>query len=466
MVTTTTLYGGFFMGLDNHIESAMKGILKNPILSVLKEIKITNILKQSNFSKRNTGSPVFLVLLHFIYMLVINKRQSSFVKQSKDAYGKDTYYRFIQSKRYNWRKLLLLSSRALIEKVELLHKNTELKLLIIDDTVESKRGKQIEGSCKSVWSNKEGHPVSGINIVTLNFSDSYSTFQLDFAIAMNKSRRKEVDTFTHTLHHRSNAYERRAETLKGKNTLAMEMLRRALNEGITADYLLIDSWYAKPNFIKEAREEGVDVIARIANNNRIWNFKGKHKTLDALYISLSKVKHEKPGHYGKILYRYFDAIVEHKKLGKVKLVFLRTPKELIVLICTDLSLNATQIISTYKKRWNIEQGYKDLRNYFGLGKEENRIYEALIAKITLSMFTYNLVSYINRIQNEPQTLGELFRDLECELEALAISMQLFLEILTKISEIENIVKENKDILTIIAVLSAYTKKELGFMCES
>ena len=141
-------------------------------------------------------------------------------------------------------------------------------------------------------------------------------------------------------------------------------------------------------------------------------------------------------------------------------------KELIVLICNDLSLNTTQIISTYKKRWNIEQGYKDLRAYFGLGKEENRIYEALIAKITLSMFTYNLVSYINRIQNEPQTLGELFRDLECELEALAISMQLFLEILTKIPEVENVVKENKDILTIIAVLSVYTQKKLGFMCES
>jgi hypothetical protein len=63
-------------------------------------------------------------------------------------------------------------------------------------------------------------------------------------------------------------------------------------------------------------------------------------------------------------------------------------------------------------------------------------------------------------------LGELFRDLECELEALAISMQLFLEILTKISQVENIVKENKNILQIIALLRAYTKKELGFMCES
>jgi len=185
-----------------------------------------------------------------------------------------------------------------------------------------------------------------------------------------------------------------------------------------------------------------------------------------LYDALSKTKHAKSGHHGKIKYRYFNTIAEHKKLGKVRLVLLRTSKELIVLISTDLSLSSEEIIATYKKRWNIEQGYKDLREHFGFGKEESRLYEALIANITLSLFTYNIVSYINRIQHEPQTLGELFRDLECELEALAISMQLFLEILTKITQIENIVKENKDILQIIALLRAYTQKELGFMCES
>lgn len=185
-----------------------------------------------------------------------------------------------------------------------------------------------------------------------------------------------------------------------------------------------------------------------------------------MYAAMSKVRRTSQGHHGKIRYRYFDTIVEHKTLGKIKLVFLHTGKELLVFISIDLTLSGKAIITTYKKRWNIEQGYKDLREHFGLGKEENRIYEALVAKITLSMFTYNIVSYINRINHEPQTLGELFRELECELETLAISMQLFLQILTNITEIENVVKENKDILTIIAVLSAYTKKELGFMCES
>ena len=454
------------MELANYINYAMKSLLKNPILEVLQEIKITKILKQSNFIKRDIGYPPFEIILHFIYMLVMQKRQSAFVKQSDSAFGKDAYYRFIKESRYNWRKLLLLSATALLKKIKPLHKNGEYKLLIIDDTVEPKRGKFIEGSCKYIWSNKEHKTINALNIVSLNYADSHSTFQLDFSIKMNESRRKNVSDFTTTLHHRSNAYHRKSEITKGKNTLAIEMLERALNSGVDADYLLVDSWYAKPNFIKQANDLGMPIIARLANNKLIWNFKGKHKTLNSIYNSLKNICYKQSGKHGKISYKYFDKIVEHAVLGKVKLVFLHTGKDLLVFISTDLSQPAKEILATYKKRCNIEQGYKDLRNLFGLGKEENRIYEALIAKITLSMFAYNIVSYINRIKHEPQTLGELFRDLECELESLAISMQLFIKILTKISEIQNVVKDNKNFLQIIALLSAYTQKELGFMCES
>jgi hypothetical protein len=454
------------MELENYINYAMKSLLKNPILEVLQEIKITRILKQSNFVKRDVGYPPFQIILHFLYMLVMQKRQSSFIKQSNSAFGKDAYYRLIKESRYNWRKLLLLSTTALLQKIKPLYKSSEYKLLIIDDTVEPKRGKQIEGSCKYIWSNKEHRTINALNIVSLSYADSHSTFQLDFSIKMNDSPRKSTSEFTNKLHHRSNAYQRKSEVTQGKNTLAIEMLQRALDSGVEADYLLVDSWYAKPNFIKKANKLGMPVIARIANNHKIWNFKGKHKTLNSIYNSLKNIRHKQSGIHGKISYKYFDAIVEHKELGKVKLVFLHTGKDLLVFISTDLSQPAKEILATYKKRWNIEQGYKDLRNLFGLGKEENRIYEALIAKITLSMFAYNIVSYINRIKHEPQTLGELFRDLECELESLAISMQLFIKILTKISEIQNVVKDNKNLLQIIAVLSAYTQKELGFMCES
>ncbi|MEA3492401.1 MAG: hypothetical protein U9R27_10930, partial [Campylobacterota bacterium] len=113
-----------------------------------------------------------------------------------------------------------------------------------------------------------------------------------------------------------------------------------------------------------------------------------------------------------------------------------------------------------------EQGYKELREHFGFGREENRIFEALIARITLSFFTYNIVSYINRISNEPKTIGGLFKDLECELHTLAIAMQTFIIILDEIAKIEDVVNRNEDLVSIIAVLQDVTQKMLGFRCES
>ncbi len=96
----------------------------------------------------------------------------------------------------------------------------------------------------------------------------------------------------------------------------------------------------------------------------------------------------------------------------------------------------------------------------------NHYQSLLLLTITLSFFAYNLTSYINRINNEPQTLGELFRDLECQLETLAISMELFLKILEQLVQVQKIVKRNKDLEQIILMLRVYTKKQLGFMCES
>ena len=452
------------MGVDNFIQTAMNNVLKNPILSILRDINFSSILKQSNFIKRDIGKSTYLVILHFLYMFVINRKISSFMKYSNDSYKKDVYYRLLKDNRYNWRKLLLLTSVKLICKLHKLQKTTDTKVLIIDDTVEIKRGKFIEGSCKNLWSNKEHRTVKGLNIVSLNYSDCYTDMMLDFSINYNKNQIVNVNE--NYFHHKSNAYKRRVEGNDGKNILALHMIQRVLKLGIYADYLLVDSWYAKPNFINEVKENGIDVIARLSKSNRIWQFTGKYNTLESLYIKTNKTKTLKLGNYNSIKYTYVSTTTTHKTLGRVKIVFIKTKDNLIPIISTNTNLSDIEIINTYKKRWNIEQGYKDLREYFQFGKEENRIYEAIIARITLSFLAYNLTSYINRVQNEPQTLGNLFRDLECQLETLAISMELFLKILEQIIESQEIVKRNKDLEQIIHMLRVYTKKQLGFMCES
>ena len=454
------------MQIESQILRIINDNLKNPIYETLRLLNIKSILKQSNFSKKE-GVAVHMVVLHFVYMLIMNKKLSTFMKQSNDSFKKDVYYRLLSNRSYNWRRLLLLS----FVKIHTLLKNIQdpqaIKVLIVDDTTEGKTGKNIEGSCDHLYSNKEKRKIRGVNVISLNYSDGFSNFMLDFAIAVNKYARVAIEDFTHTIDHRTHAYKRRVESTKGKLHLAMEMVTRALNSGIYADYLLVDSWYSKPVFLKEMNALGLKVVSRMANNNSIWNFVGQDKTLEALYTRYKALKKEKRGKHGKkITFSYFSVMVEHKKAGWVKIVFIKTQGKLIPLVSTDRTISEEEIIQIYKRRWDIEQGYKELRAYFGFGKEENRIYEALIARITLSFFTYNLVSYINRIHHEPKTIGGLFADLECELHTLAIAMQTFIKILDEIAKIEDVVNRNEDLVGIIDTLRDVTQKLLGFGCES
>ena len=455
------------MQIQEQIISAINTTLKNPIYQTMQLLNIKSILKSANFLKKREGVNPYLVVLHFVYMLVMNKKISTFIDQSNDSLKKDTYYRLLQNSSYNWRKLLSLTNLKILKLLHKVQDASAVKVLIIDDTVEGKTGKYVEGSRDALYSNKEKRKIRGINVVSLNYSDGYSNFMLDFAINMGNYARVKFEEFTQEVDVRTTAYKRRLEIMNGKSKIAIDMVTRALKSGVYADYLLVDSWYSKPAFLKEMKELGLKVISRIANNNKIWNFTAKEKTLNAIYEKFKNLKKEKAGTYGKkIKFKYFSVIVEHKNAGKIKIVFIKTKEKLIPIASTDLEINDEEIIDIYKRRWDIEQGYKELREHFGFGKEENRIYEALIARITLSFFSYNIVSYINRMSNEPITIGGLFKDLECELHTLSIAMQAFIEIMEKIARIDEIVKNNKDFTSIIATLRSTTQDLLGFRCES
>jgi len=256
------------------------------------------ILTKSNFSKKE-GVAVHMVVLHFVYMLVMNKKISTFINQSSDSYKKDVYYRLLSNSSYNWRRLLTLCVSKILSKLHKVQDAKAVKVFILDDTVEDKVGKNVEGSCDSLWSNKEKRTIRGINVISLNYSDGFSNFMLDFTIAMNKYARVAIEDFTNKVDLRSNAYKRRLETMKGKSQIAIDMVKRAVKSGVYADYLLVDSWYSKPIFIKEMNELGIKVISRIANNNKIWNFIGKEKTLESIYNKSKELKSAKQGKYGK-----------------------------------------------------------------------------------------------------------------------------------------------------------------------
>ena len=62
--------------------------------------------------------------------------------------------------------------------------------------------KNIEGSCDNLWSNKAKRKIRGVSVVSLNYSDGFSNFMLDFAIAMNSYARVKIEEFTNIMMNR------------------------------------------------------------------------------------------------------------------------------------------------------------------------------------------------------------------------------------------------------------------------
>ena len=135
------------MQIEEEIIKAVDTTLRNPIYQTMKLLGIKTILKNANFIKKREGIAPYLVVLHFVYMLVMNKKISTFIKQSSESLKKDVYYRLLQNPNYNWRRLLSLTTLKILSLLHKLQDPSSIKVLTLDDTAEGKRGKQIEGSC-------------------------------------------------------------------------------------------------------------------------------------------------------------------------------------------------------------------------------------------------------------------------------------------------------------------------------
>ena len=151
------------MSIEIQIINIINDKLKNPIYTTMKLLNLKTILTKSNFTKKE-GVAVHMVLLHFVYMLVMNEKMSIFMKQSNDSLKKDVYYRLLGNSSYNWRSLLGLSVAKILSSLHKVQDAKAIKVLILDDTVEDKVGKHVEGSCDKLWSNKEKRTIRGINV--------------------------------------------------------------------------------------------------------------------------------------------------------------------------------------------------------------------------------------------------------------------------------------------------------------
>ncbi len=441
-----------------------------------KKYKISKKMKQSNFNKEKGFSYIFLFRL--IFMLVFSGKNLYRYLQSEASDSnpaKDTIYRFLNSARYNWKKLLLIVSSTIIKETVLLLTSAErVKVLIVDDSLFSRnRSKAVELLAR-VYDHIEHKYRRGFRMLTLGWSDGTTFLPLIFSLLSSEKQDNRFCGIDPAIDKRTNGYKRRAESTKKATDVLFDLLEQVVAYAIPAQYLLFDSWFAYPSVIIKVFQYKLHTICMLKDMPRIfYKYMDKNMTLNTLYSSVRK----KQGR-AKILASVIVGIGRDNDGEPIeaKIVFVRDrnrSRKCLALLCTDISLNDEEIVRIYGKRWDIEVFFKMSKSYLKLAKEfQGRSYDAMVAHTTIVCCRYIMLAIEKRNNEDSRTIGDLFyhccdevRDIRF-IEAWLLLMEILTESLRRFLYLSE--KKIQEFMSnFFAVLPLFIKGRLQFsMCES
>lgn len=371
-----------------------------------------------------------LVFLHIqtVHDLVRRPLKSLFLAQ------KDTFYRFKKAE-WSWgpfyRRFLALLGRRL-EWCQTARDNC----FILDTSALPKRGKRLE-NLSFVYDHSQGKTVKGYEVLTLGLLTPRNFYPVNFGHHFSHTAPAQAPE-ARPLKARGDVARRLKEARElTKPALALKMLKAALAQGISASYLLVDAWFTSPKFCQGVKDLGLHVIGRLKRDHTLYYWEGRGYTLDQLYqmhkhrlvkaaalgLSLLRVPVScSSGLQGAIVFTkgYKEPDLETRPGGKIK-----APPPWAAFLTTDLTLNAVQVVQKYLGRWAIEVFFKEAKQRLGLGQEQGRSFAAQVFSVTQAFFRYSLLAYLLEHDEQSQTIGDLFRQLEEETGKLTYLERLW-----------------------------------------
>ena len=416
---------------------------QNQFSNAIKELQIGKLLRKANITK-NCGVPAYEVFQFLLLLVFQGKNLFRFLnsKHKDQAVSKNTYYRFLNETSYNWKNFLLLLAVKVITAFDRLTRPERVKVLVLDDSViKRNRSRKVELLAR-VYDHVEHKFQKGFTLLTLGWCDGYSFVPVGFNLLSSATKSNRYQEMTEDIDCRSNGYKARKESLMAKTDAAILLIERALNAGIQADYVLMDTWFTTEPMIKSILSRGLDVIGMVKQLKQRYIYNGKAYTLPQL---------QKLVNFDGARNIFGSLCVTTKNGIPVKIVFVRNrnkKSECLYLLSTDCSLSDAEIVRIYGNRWAIECFFKASKSFMKLGTEfQSRSYYAMFSHTTIVFTRYILLEWIRRNQNDQKTYGELFfmfcddiqdMDLTNALQGL---MSLFTDIATMVSaEITEIIK--------------------------
>ena len=379
---------------NNQLPKELKSVFKE--LEIFKHLRKAGITKKFGFTTSYLFQLVFCLIFHHkSWFTLLNSKKG-------DRYpAKDSVYRFMNHSKFAWRRFLTDLSAHAIQKVDQLTDTTRPKVFIIDDSMfDRNRSKKVELLARCMdHSSLTKRFYKGFRMLTLGWSDGFSFMPLDFTLL--SSKKAQINGISENIDKRSSGYKRRVEALESAPAVIPSMLERALQAGVSADYVLMDTWFTQQPLIQSIAELGLDVIGMVKATNQRYLVNEKRLSLKELYKMATPVSGKK-GIMRSIQTTMANGI-------QVKVVFIQNrnkKSEWLAILSTDCTLSEQEIVRIYGMRWDIEVFFKTTKSLLRLQKEfQGMSYDLLISHTTIVFARYLVLSRQDRCHHDQRTLG-------------------------------------------------------------
>ena len=417
-----------FLKDEKQKEYSIIGLFKH-----FKSDELTNLFR----GLKRRGIPFGEAFLKLILMTVGQMTIFRCVKSqgNNSNAGKDAYYSIKNNPRTDWRKLVIV----MFFQFEVLKQRCETKLIngltcfIADDTSLEKRGKRLEGIGR-IWNHVFHRSMLGFKGLFLAYWDSMNFIPIDFSLHDEKGKNPQKPFGLKPEELKSRYKKERHSNLPGTGRLVemrttkvkslISMIGNAISKGITADYLLVDSWFMCEELIRFIfTKPGMYILGMCKFGNPKYDLNGKLYDASSLLEKCKKTMKVKRSR--KLKAHYYTMDVGYKGMV-VRLFFSQYANQSSwsLLLTDNMSLTYYEAIKIYQIRWGIEVFFKEAKQYLRLGKCQSNDFDAQIADISIVMITYMMLSLKKRFQNY-DTIGGVFRDVQHEMIEDTLSDKLF-----------------------------------------
>ena len=411
------------------------------ISAFMKRFEIGKLLKLCNAYKEK-GVPAVRLFLFMLQKVFADRSMYMQMKTGRwqEEFGKNTYYRFLNSAKINWERFTrLLAARIIVEAIQPLTSEARKDVFIVDDTLYSRTGYKKTELCARVFDHTDMRYRKGFRALTLGWSDGNTFLPISHRL-LSSAKDENVLGPEYELDGRTLAARRRKQARSKATDVMVTLIRDALQAGIRAKYVLFDSWFSNPKQILQLKEMGLDTIAMVKKSSKItYLCQGEKRNIKQIYSRNRK----RPGR-SRYLLSIIVTVGQNKEGTPIeaKIVCVRNRsnrKDWLAILSTDTSLSEEEIIRLYGKRWDIEVFFKTCKSYLKLLTECHSLsYDALTAHTSVVLVRYMLLALEQRKSVDDRSFGELFMLVVDELADITFSHSMQLIVAAMLDSIRDV----------------------------